>query len=232
MSHFTGLVIKTPEFNYDVDEMLEAYSEIREVPYHYIKDVSNFDKVVFCAYYTIGVFNAKKQFCEETNKDSVKMDDMERYVSNHEEEFADWYEKKYGFENLKDLYTKFGEEWNCDEWRYNPFSKKWEIWSTYNYNSKYDYYQKIEGVIIDKYGNSVSTTKLSDLVFDHENKRVLFDRFPVALIVDGIWGEYGKVGWFGSIDVNTTEEEWQETIYNILKNLDEESELTTLDFHI
>ena len=87
-------------------------------------------------------------------------------------------------------------------------------------------------MIIDKYGNSVSTTKLSDLVFDHENKRVLFDRFPVALIVDGIWGEYGKVGWFGSIDVNTTKEEWQETIYNILKDLDEESELTTLDFHI
>lgn len=232
MSHFTGLAIKTPKFNYDVEEMLEAYSEMREVPYHYINDVRKVDKAIFCAYYTCGIFNAKKWFCEEANTDSVKIDDIDIYVSDHLEEFADWYEKKYGFENLKGLYAKFGVEWNCNKWRYNPFTNKWENWTNYNDNSKYDYYQEIEGVITDKYGNSVRTTKLSDLVFDHENKRVLFDCFPIALIVDGIWGEYGKVGWFGSLDVKITEEEWQETIYNILKDLDEDSEITALDFHI
>lgn len=232
MSHFIGIAIKTPKFSYDVDEMLEEYSETREMPYHFIKDVDDFDKVLFCAYYTIGVFNAKKGFCEDNSFVSVKTEDIEQYVLDHQKEFVEWYEKKYGFENLNELYDKFGEDWNYNIWRHNPFTNKLEIWSNRNYNYKYDYYEEIGYVITDKHGSSVSTTKLSDLVFDHENKRVLFNKMPTALIVDGIWGERGEVGWFGAIDIKISKGEWQETIYNILKDLDGESEITALDFHI
>ena len=51
MSHFTGLVILTPEYDKDLEESLDQYYEGREVEPYKVEDVSDAEKVNFLSFY-------------------------------------------------------------------------------------------------------------------------------------------------------------------------------------
>lgn len=110
MSHFTVLVIG------DVDEQLAPFDENIEVPEYQRGLVSQEDKDRFLNLYQT----------PSTDRD---------YAPITEEQAEE--NKKLSFD---ELYDKYGEDWNSNDWRKNE-NGEWAEYSTYNPKSKWDWYQ-------------------------------------------------------------------------------------------
>jgi hypothetical protein len=113
--------------------------------------------------------------------------------------------------SLQDMYNKYGEKWNGGsvEWRFTYDKDGNQVvqeWTTYNPNSKYDYY-------------SVVGYELPDYV-------------PYAFVTpDGKWHSKGRVGWWGASFDEMTDRKWK-SIYKDAVEKYKNSDITLLDLHI
>lgn len=219
--HFNGIVIKTPDFDLDLDLMLETYSVNAEVPYHYCHDEKKIDLIRFYVNYHKDYELDKLilEFADEKGISYTEFKDAYYYVIECEDEFANWFESKYGLEGLLDLYKEHGKEWS-NNLVYNPFTMKFEYWSTYNDDGKFDWYQLEE--VFDTPNGVRCYCQLSQLPFNDETKKIDFKYTPSVVVINGMWCKRKRGQSYDS---------WNEYIYKILKEIDSNSEVYWLNFH-
>lgn len=111
MSHYTVLVIGE-----EPEELLAPYDENIKVEEYEVEEVSDEEKMRFLEYY------AEKESVKNTKKGqshvniNISLDDFPK------------------------MYRKYGTDWNGNRWRVN-FEGVWKEYSTYNPDSKWDWYQ-------------------------------------------------------------------------------------------
>lgn len=256
MSHFAGLVITTQEYlrnqgcpNYE--ESLEKYDEGLEYPEYKVSDVSDWDKVRFIKYY---------RDIDVDCPDGLTIENDEKA----KQDYADLFKEKFQdiFNDFEKLYKKHGEEWNGNNWRKNPITDVWEVFSTYNPNSKWDWY--VEGgrwnntlKMKGKKPTYVNSCKLGDIdwtnfkdedyypepqhdIWGNEYRKLLDNitwhftqnNPPFALVVDGNWVEKGDMGWWGMTSNEMSDEDWSKAFFTIIDKLPKNSIATIVDFHI
>lgn len=108
-------------------------------------------------------------------KGKVTVDEWRNFLNHY---LADV--KPYDNENpinnktLEELYAEHGDNWDGNNWKKNS-DGVWEVWSTYNPNSKYDYYS-VEEIL--------SKSKLPKWT-------------PFSFVTpDGVWHSKGVMGWW------------------------------------
>lgn len=286
MSHFTGLVVLTPQYlkKHRLEDSLGKYSENMNVPEYSKGPVSDYEKINFISSYKTKDGSISP---EHNSKGlwSIMYDRLlkDKKVPNFEEtEYPTLYlfliktlgEKKFEklyvelfnelYPNLlnefESLYSKNGDDWNGNRWRFNYITNQWEEYSTYNPDSKWDWYEeggRWDGTIKTKDGNFVNSGILGDIDWTNfkpedysetpkkdwmgEEYYPLKDdvkwhytksSVPFCLVVDGVWIEKGQMGWFGISTNNKEQQDWNYEFFSILDKLPENSEFHLIDFHI
>ena len=284
MSHFTGLVVLTKKYleEHESEDALAKYDErMRALEYHdgdatdydkikciewYVKDEARNHELLVKLYDKLVAEGKAEKFVEDENcqdKEAAKRRFCE-YLSKlrcyNIQEYANIFKENYPdlFEQFETIYIEHGEEWNGNEWRKNEETGVWERFSTYNPDSKWDWYEvggRWAGSIKTKDGQYVNECALGDIDWSdfkpedyckrwvktwrgekyHPLKKKVRWRYtksivPFALIIDGEWYEKGQMGWFG-VSFND-KENWSEEFFNLLSNVPEDSEATLIDFHI
>lgn len=110
MSHFTVLVIGK-----DPENQLEPFDENIDIPKHSKGNVSEEDKQLLIDFYC--TFNPEKYYGAKSEEES----ELNKTLS------------------FDELYEKYGEKWNDNTWEKNS-EGVWVEMSTYNPNSKWDWY--------------------------------------------------------------------------------------------
>ena len=256
MSHFTGLVILTPEYakTHDFEESLERYSEHREVEPYKVRDVSDTEKVDFLSYYqnkdNNGYdFDTMKEFTKQADfimsfKDYQKKYDSADYnhylifiaFNENKDEYAEFWKKKFPdlFDDFDSQYEKNGKSWNGECWSKNAETGAWENWSTYNPDSKWDWYDPMgrwSGFIKTKSEEFVNEATFGEIDFtDDESECFSFNNPPFCVVIDGEWHEKGQMGWWG---ISTGDKEnWGDEFTELIANIPSDSEVYNIDFHI
>ena len=163
------------------------------------------------------------------------------------------------FADFDKQYEEHGEGWNDYHWKKND-DGVWEEWSTYNKNSKWDWYSlggRWSKCIKTKSGEFVDECFLDEIDwspfkpedYEEETKkdwsgneyRKLKDSVkyhytendvPFCLIIDGVWYERGKMGWWACVSDEKENGDWNEEFMNLIKALPEKSIVANYDFHI
>ena len=100
--------------------------------------------------------------------------------------------------------------------------------STYNPNSKWDWYQiggRWDGALKTKDGKTVNETTVGEIDISDFNG-------TFAVLKDGQWYEKGSMGWFGMSDNKMEDEEWNLEFRRLIAELPPETPLTLVDAHI
>lgn len=281
MSHFCGLVIMTPEYaeNNGFEDSLEKYNENMEYEPYVSGEVSDYEKVRFLECYNNDKVNEdaiKNEFVDthagvegfqsfEDFKNKWGSDNRKRYVYtlayDHKDEYCKFFIEKFQelFADFDNQYEEHGEDWNGSRWKKND-DGVWEEWSTYNPDSKYDWYS-----LGGRWGKSIKTKsgefvdecfldeidwspfkpedyeeeakkdwrgneyhKLKDSVQYHYTENDV----PFCLIIDGVWYERGKMGWWACVSDEKEKGDWNEEFMKLIKALPEKSLVANYDFHI
>lgn len=281
MSHFCGLVIMTPEYaeNNGFEDSLEKYNENMEYEPYVRGEVSDYEKVRFLEYYNKDKVNEdaiKNEFVDthagvegfqsfEDFKNEWGIDDRNRYahtlVYYHKEEYCKFFIKKFPelFADFDKQYEEHGEDWNDSRWKKND-NGVLEEWSTYNPDSKYDWYS-----LGGRWGKSIKT-KSGEFVdecfldeidwspfkpedYEEEAKKDWSGKeyhplkenvqyhytendVPFCVIIDGVWYERGKMGWWACVSDEKEKGDWNEEFMALVKTLPEKSLVANYDFHI
>ena len=281
MSHFCGLVIMTPEYaeNNGFEDSLEKYNENIEYEPYVSGEVSDYEKVNFLECYNTDKVNEdaiKNEFADthagiegfqsfEDFKNKWGSDNRKRYVYtlayDHKDEYCKFFIEKFQelFADFDNQYEEHGEDWNGSRWKKND-DGVWEEWSTYNKNSKWDWYSlggRWSKCIKTKSGEFVDECFLDEIDwspfktedYEEETKkdwsgneyRKLKDSVkyhytendvPFCLIIDGVWYERGKMGWWACVSDEKEKGDWNEEFMNLIKALPEKSIVANYDFHI
>ena len=183
------------------------------------------------------------------------------FVYGHKDEYSKFFIKKFPelFADFDKQYEEHGEGWNDYEWKKND-DGVWEKWSTCNKNSKWDWYslggrwskciKTKSGEFVDecfldeidwspfnpedyeeetkKYWNGNEYRKLKDSVQYHYTENDV----PFCLIIDGVWYERGKMGWWACVSDEKEKGDWNEEFMTLVKTLPEKSLVANYDFHI
>lgn len=265
MSHFSGLVILTPEYAefHDLEDSLEKYNENLEVPEYSRGEVSNYEKVEFIEYYLekdgIKFVELKEKLYNTLSKENKiskpfngEDNEFERYlrsvVYDNKDRYAELFKETYPdyFNRFEELYNEHGEDWNGNRWRINYMTGNWEEYSTYNPNSKWDWYDENgrwgKGIKTkdDEYVNECLLGEIDWTDFkpedyeEEEDVRWHFTKsnLPFCIVVDGEWIEKGEMGWWAMTSNEMSNEDWNEKMFEIINNLPENSEVHNIDFHI
>jgi hypothetical protein len=278
MSHFCGLVILTPQYlkNRTLEDSLDKYDENKEVPEYSRGEVSDYDKVMFVEYYKekegMNFMPLKERLYSELLEEkkikrwSKKDGERERYIHravyDNKETYAELFKEEYQnlFDMFNELYMKNGQDWNYNSWRFNPISCKWEEYSKYNPDSKFDWYTdggRWASSIKTKSGEHVDQCLLGEIDWtdfkpeDYEKKEktdwlgkkykalkesvrwhYTENNLPFNVVIDGKWYEKGEMGWWGITSNEMSEEEWNKKFFELIKNLPENAEVHNIDFHI
>lgn len=192
MSHFTGLVVLTPQYlkKHDLEESLKKYSENMEVPEYSKGPVSDYAKIDFISWYktkdgTIspehdakGLWSIMYDRLLNSGKvreyDELKDRTLYLFLTNTlgEKEYKKLYVELFNelYPNLinefDSLYQKEGSDWNGNSWRFNYITNQWEEYSRYNPDSKWDWYTdggRWDGSIKMKDGDFVNSGILGDI---------------------------------------------------------------------
>lgn len=278
MSHFAGLVVLTPDYlkNHSFEDSLAKYDEQLEVEEYSRGEVDDFEKIQFIEYYSKN--KIKKNLKEMLYENLVKSGEVEAYdplkhnyekeryiyitMSDHKAEYIELFKKHYPklFDNFSSLYAEKGEDWNGGNWRINHLTGNWEEYSTYNPDSKWDWYDcrgRWSGCLKTKPGEFVNECLLSEIDWsdfkpedyeEEEKEDWLGKKYkplkedvkyhftksapPFCLIVDGQWIEKGEMGWWGMTSNEKAQEDWNKQFFEILDRLPEDSEVYNVDFHI
>ena len=282
MSHFCGLVIMTPEYaeNNGFEDSLEKYNENMEYEPYVSGEVSDYEKVRFLEYYNkdkVDEYALKNEFADtytdveefQSFEDLKNKCDYEEnrkhyiraFVYDHKDEYSKFFIKKFPelFADFDKQYEEHGEGWNDYQWKKND-DGVWEEWSTYNKNSKWDWYSlggRWSKCIKTKSGEFVDECFLDEIDwspfkpedYEEETKkdwsgneyRKLKDSVkyhytendvPFCLIIDGVWYERGKMGWWACVSDEKENSDWNEEFMNLIKALPEKSIVANYDFHI
>jgi len=175
--------------------------------------------------------------------------DTEPYVvgkvsEDDKKNFVDYYIKLYPedaalpFDNL---YIKNCDNWNNHQWEKNE-DGEWEEWSTYNPDSKWDWYAlggRWSGMI--KLKKGTKGTKGRSGVFNNEvgidsamkgDIDNLDELKTFAVLKDGEWYERGKMGWWGITTNEMDETSWDKEIVEFLRDLPDYTLISIYDCHI
>ena len=276
MSHFVGLVICTPQYlkNHDLEKALAKYDENEEVPEYSKGEVSDADKVSFILYYYAKDIEdeLRKKFYSHLCKKGVEMNYTEeemqssrfyaRVAYDHENEFAEFFKTECPeiYAKFDEIYEEHGDDWNSNRWRVNALSGKLEEFSTYNPDSKWDWYSiggRWDCALKTKSGKFVNECLLGEIDwtdfkpedYQEEEKTSWLGRKyhelkegitwhltrkepPFCLVVDGEWIEKGQMGWWAITSKENNEEDWNAEFFGVLDKLPADAEVTLVDFHI
>lgn len=271
----------TPEYaeNNGFEDSLEKYNENIEYEPYVSGEVSDYEKVRFLEYYNKDKVNEdaiKNEFVDthagvegfqsfEDFKNEWGIDDRNRYVHtlvyDHKEEYCKFFIEKFPelFAEFDNQYEEHGEDWNDSRWKKND-NGVLEEWSTYNPDSKYDWYS-----LGGRWGKSIKT-KSGEFVdecfldeidwspfkpedYEEEAKKDWSGKeyhplkenvqyhytendVPFCLIIDGVWYERGKMGWWACVSDEKEKGDWNEEFMKLIKALPEKSIVANYDFHI
>lgn len=249
MSHFSGLVILTPDYIKNhfepLEDALEKYDENKSVPEYSKGLVSNYDKCFFLRHSNEDIVDEKFEYriyrrlyrkgkilpyYKQTEFDCGR-DRYINYIANQDKEYyvrCFLIEYPELFENFEKEYKEKGDKWNNGRWRINPENGKWEEYSTYNPDSKWDWYDehgRWSGLIKTLDGDSVDYAILEEI--DWEKTDTTF-----CLVIDGKWYEKGEMGWWAMVSNEIPDDEWDKWFLELVKELPEDSEVYNIDFHI
>lgn len=243
MSHFCVLVIgDNPE------SQLERYDENLELPMHRVATKEELIKkerawIEDYKNYTYAEFlkdpEAYKAYCQN-----------EAHIKYLEEEFPkmlEWTDEQCYQHRIKDYLESIedGETW-CE------VHSDGSLWKTSNENAKWDWYQmggRFRGKLILKQPDNAKPlydgrphecqSEYKKLQAEGRCDQALvgeiknLDKLAVfAVVKDGEWYERGKMGWFGCVSNEMSEEEWDEKVHELLQDLPNDTLLTVFDFHI
>lgn len=268
MSHFAGLVVLTPDYlkEHCFEDALAKYDESIKTPEYSIGEVDDFDKIRFIDFYSdnkpmLDMQEKLYEYLVEEGDieayDPIKHGDKKIYLMltmrEHKKEYVEIFQENYPklFDDFGKLYEEKGEDWNHGSWRLNQSTGQWEEYSTYNPDSKYDWYDcrgRWSGCLKTKSGKYVNEChlgeidwsdfkpedyegekgKLKDGVKFHFNKSLP----PFCLIVDGQWFEKGEMGYWCITTNEKSQDDWGKQFFDIIGKLPEDSEAYNIDFHI
>lgn len=271
-----------------MDDSLAKYDENLEYPEYRRDDVSDYDKVRFLEHYALdngdnkrtseqvrewqkkfaAYLRGKKGFMtqkayKEEFKDTREGFTMKAYfnylVWNNKQKYADFFKKELRdlFDSFGDLYAKNGEDWNDNCWRKDE-NGVWAEYTTYNPNSKWDWYSvgnRWDNSIKTKAGEYTNICKFGEIDFEpfpeeayedgtnwlgkpikklkegyewHYTK----DELPFCLVIDGVWYEKGEMGWWGIVSNEKGDSEWDGEATELLSKIPEDATVYNVDFHI
>ena len=273
--------------SHGMDDSLERYDEGKAMPEYSKGDVSAYDIIRFIEYYCDETVGSHAILCEQFYKSRSKSVQFEmqaayKKFSDHElsmhdddsiwNKFYSWaaynYQEKYAkwfaaeFKDLliqfDDLYAEHGEDWNGMMWRKNNATGKWEEYSTYNPDSKWDWYTvggRWDKSIKTKSGEFVNMCLLSEIDFEPYPEDAYEDgtdwlgkpckqlkeglewhyaknETPFCIVLDGVWYEKGQMGWWGMTSNEKDDNVWDEEVAKLLETLPQDSAVYNVDFHI
>lgn len=141
-----------------------------------------------------------------------------------------------------DVYKQNGEDWDKNQYKLSN-DGVWEEWSTYNPDSKWDWYvsdsnSRWDGFLLTKHGERVNSCRFSELDLDTPNEENTYsfhladDFLPFCIVVDGEWYEKAEMGWWGITIGDKPKEEWEAKVKELLSTLPPDSMVNAVDFHI
>ena len=275
------------EFN-GMDDSLSKYDENLEYPEYCRGEVPESDKVDFLIHFLINKSDDKelrdgfekfkigfikymrgkkgyltqKQYQEKypyARDKETKMGWATGLIYTNNERFADYFKKGYPelYAKFEDTYKMYGDDWNGRRWSKNTRGI-WCEYSTYNPNSKWDWYcegGRWHNSIKTKSGEFVDACKLDEIDFEpypedayEDDKdwagnpcKKLKDGFewhydnentPFCIVIDGVWYEKGDMGWWGCVSNEKGDGEWKDEFFKLLESLPADSDVYNVDFHI
>ena len=287
MSHFVGLVILTPEYTkeHTLEDSLAKYNENLETDPYASGNVEEYDKVSFLNHYnqdTIGDskslakrfyddchnkegFLTKAQLAEKWCRKEEDIDDA-KYIEAmpywNKELYVNWFKTIFPevFEKFAECYEESGNDWNGNNWKLNEETGVWEEWSTYNPDSKWDWYSvggRWSQSIKTKSGEHVNLCLLGEIdwsPFKPEDYckeaeknwkgekyyplkngvkwRFTSEELPFCVVINGEWYERGQMGFWACVANEKDDKTWNEEFMELIKDLPENSEVYNVDFHI
>lgn len=289
MSHFCSLVILTPEYQkyHSFEDSLSKYDENLDVPEYRKDDLSEYEKISFIEYYAVNQSNDVffKEDYKKFKKGFIKIirgrkgfltqkafkekyphakDNFDTYLNNmvynNKEKFVEYFKanKPELYASFEELYAKKGDDWNGGNWRKDP-NGVWGVYSTYNPNSKWDWYSnggRWAKSIKTKSGEFVDECLLGEIDFTpfpdeaYEDSKDWLgnpckklkegyewhydnkDNFPFCIVIDGEWYEKGEMGWWGMTHNEKENDDWHGEVTALLEKLPADSEVYNVDFHI
>ena len=215
MSHFITLVF-TKENGRTVEELLAPYDE----------------NIVYAPY----VQYTREQAIAKIRKEieDYKNGPYTEYVSSPKK-----YEESHpNAEHINYLKNKFPKklEWTDDEC-YEDMKGRFDedmiklngdLLSTYNPNSKWDWY-----TIGGRWNNYLKTLSGETTNEDYASEIDWKDIIPFAFVTPiGEWHERGEMGWWACVSNGKNIEDWKSEFKEFLDNLDEDTIVTVVDCHI
>jgi hypothetical protein len=287
MSHFCGLVILTPNYSLEngMDDSLAKYDESKKFPEYCKCNVSDADIVEFLTWYIYGSkatpesredylnfkksfvkfmrgkkgFFTKKQFDIDFPHNKGDKAYINHLIYKNNDRYAEYFKahKPDVFAQFTELYKAKGDDWNGNRWRKDG-KGVWQEFSTYNPNSKWDWYcvgGRWDNCIKTKSDEFVNECLFGEIDFEpysedcyEEGKDWLGnpckqlkegykyhyskDDFPFCVIIDGVWYERGKMGWFACVSNEKSKTEWGNEIEKLLEKIPADAEVYSVDFHI
>lgn len=246
MSHSVVIVTNTQKRS--VGDQLAPFDENREVP--------AYDRECYC----VGQ-NARRRARELAQKQlGTSIDKLrEEYWAMPENERPKWSDHIKELVELEEKLEKEQPDYNKpdpddnedeDSCHGTGFYK-----STYNPDSKWDWYQvggrwsgyfkikpdaEYKEVLIDDYPQTpehmkkMQAERRTDVasVKGIDFEAMGDDIVPFAILHNGEWFERGSMGWWGMVSDEKDNGEWEKEVRKLLSGLDEDVELTAVDVHI
>ncbi len=128
--------------------------------------------------------------------------------------------------DFNEIYKIHGEDWNYNEWKL--VDGVWKEYSTYNPNSKWDWYDvggRWSNNLLTKSGDKVNFAYKKDIQMNLEI-------IPFAIIKDGKWIDRGEMGWFGMVNNAKDKNEWYTEFYKIWDTINDDDLIYVFDCHI
>lgn len=213
--------------------------------YDYIKDIKSKEGVQMYSF---------EEYCKDFANSChfIEMNDEQRRMEwlnyslfkedNYRKEFSDYLETQTDIlSKFVDVYNENGDDWNGNVYKQNK-DGVWEEWSTYNPDSKwdwyvYDTYSRYDGYLLTKDGEYTNECRLSEIDLSKPNDKdtnyhLSDDTLPFCVVVDGVWHERAEMGWWAITSNEKPKEEWEKEVKGLFSSLSADSEVTAVDFHI
>ena len=182
-------------------------------------------------------------------------------VYDHKEEYCKFFIEKFPelFAEFDNQYEEHGEDWNGSRWKKND-NGVLEEWSTYNPDSKYDWHslggrwgksiKTKSGEFVDEcFLDEIDWSPFKPEDYEEEAKKDWSGKeyhplkenvqyhytendVPFCVIIDGVWYERGKMGWWAFVSDEKEKGDWNEEFMTLVKTLPEKSLVANYDFHI
>ena len=175
-------------------------------------------------------------YCTGTISEKDKQDMLDYYIG-----------RGYQFSSFEECYKVKGFDWNGN--RYKFVDGEWKEFSTYNQDSKWDWYElggrwsgcfiKLKKGAEGKIGNrslgignkaGVDQAYKRDIDFDKIDRKHFI---PYAVLYEGEWISRGEMGWFGvSMNEQYDEREWESKVWELIDNASDDTLFSFYDLHI